>query len=170
MVPPPLPHPLPFPNCGQVFANELSRTFKFPNHSNNYPNNLDCGWVIEVPSGYVLTMSISLFGVSRYNSLQKSITQNMYLRRNAFIFSSNNCDLDHVAFYNGLDSSATYIGKICGNNRRYTLTFGANQGYVHFHTDGSVTGTGFSISFSAVGKMAFRKLLLCFLLFFPSRH
>ena len=80
----------------------------------------------------------------------------MYLRRNAFIFSSNtNCDQDYMAFYNGLDSSATYIGKICGNNRRYTLTFGANQGYVHFHTDGSVTGTGFSISFSAVGKMAF---------------
>ena len=61
------------------------------------------------------------------------------------------CNFDKLKIYDGLDASATSIGTYCGKtappNPGCTVN---NMVYMTFTSDGSVTGTGFTVDFEAV--------------------
>ena len=61
------------------------------------------------------------------------------------------CNFDKLKVYDGCDASAATIGTYCGKtapaNPDCTMN---NMVYITFTSDGSVTGTGFTVDFEAV--------------------
>ena len=63
MVPPPadsLPPELPdeAKACGKVMTGK-NGSFASPNYPGSYPENTTCGWVIQVPEGYTVTLTLN---------------------------------------------------------------------------------------------------------------
>ena len=53
-------------SCGSVFDGQLNGTISSPGYP-TYAHNQDCGWVIKVPSGFLLTLTFKPLSVeARY--------------------------------------------------------------------------------------------------------
>lgn len=67
------------------------------------------------------------------------------------IESHNTCNFDKLMIYDGLDDNAALIGIYCdetpSSNIDYTTN---NMAYIVFTSDGSVSGLGFKITYTAV--------------------
>ena len=108
-----------------------------PNHPDNYPDNLDKTEIIEVESGKILRLEFTSFAVYACG-----VT----------------CSCDFVKITDGdgttlMDNSCGY-SSIDPSHSMYFLppiiTTRSNRVEIFFHTDGSGTTTGWSLSWSAV--------------------
>ena len=113
-----------------------------PKHPNNYPDNLDKTEVIEVESGKILRLNFTSFAVHACGDI-------------------NTCSCDFVKITDG--DGTTLMDNSCGysdpsssgaSSSLYFLppiiTTRSNRVEIFFHTDGSGTKTGWSLSWSAV--------------------
>ncbi|XP_048254466.1 tolloid-like protein 2 isoform X5 [Haliotis rufescens] len=91
----------------------------------NYNNNMDCKWTISAPAGYKIKAEIIAL------SLEYEAT----------------CARDYLLFSDGSSSYDTKLGKYCTGTR--DVVSSSNAMTITFHTDGSVTGRGFSLKYMA---------------------
>lgn len=70
--------------------------------------------------------------------------------------NESNCDYDWLKIYDGNSTSATLIGKYCGTDSPGTITATNTEGAItfQFHSDGSVTESGWAANISCSGAMA----------------
>ncbi|KAF4095682.1 cubilin isoform X1 [Onychostoma macrolepis] len=112
--------------CGGTYISQ-SGTIRSPGFpDSNYPDNSNCEWYLEGPTGHYLTLT--------YTALD--------------LQSSSNCNNDYVEIreYN---ASGRLLGKHCGNSLPAPLDTGDSFAYVKFVSDGSGHAAGFSLSFEA---------------------
>ncbi|XP_075699577.1 embryonic protein UVS.2-like [Rhinoderma darwinii] len=98
------------------------------NYPSAYPNNANCVWLIRTPSNQVALKFVA-FDVE----------------------SSPNCISDYIKIYDG--PTKTYpllLDRTCGSGLIPPIIASTSQLLVEFSSDGSVTGAGFSASYSSV--------------------
>ncbi|XP_064190205.1 cubilin [Anguilla rostrata] len=98
-----------------------------PNYPNNYPQNIDCVWVLTVPNG---------------EAVQLDFEDEFYIE------PSNSCPYDYLELRNGASSDGNVIGRFCGTQRPSTQRSAGSVMMVRFRTDHSVTHRGFKAKFS----------------------
>ncbi|KAK7065275.1 hypothetical protein SK128_012047 [Halocaridina rubra] len=110
--------------CGGVFR-ELSGHINSPNSPDTYPGNLDCYWVLDLPSGYVIQLTWHTFVLE----------------------SHYNCAYDYVEIFDNssIAGNGGQMGeRYCGNTLPPVMTSSDNLMTIHFHADSSVNHDGFS--------------------------
>ncbi|KAJ1182612.1 hypothetical protein NDU88_007799 [Pleurodeles waltl] len=101
-------------------------TVKSSNNPSSYPNNINCVYLIRVPSDKI------------------------FLQFDAFdLQSSPNCASDYLTIYDGNDKEApVLLKKACGTGQLLSFTSSGNEMLLEFVTDGSITASGFKASYS----------------------
>ncbi|KAG7527098.1 cubilin [Solea senegalensis] len=98
-----------------------------PNYPQNYPQNIDCIWVIAVPNG---------------EAVQLDFEDEFYIEH------TQGCMYDYLEVRDGSTSSADLISHLCGNTKPSTQHSTGPAMLLRFRTDGSVTHKGFKAKFS----------------------
>ncbi|XP_026057290.1 cubilin-like [Carassius auratus] len=98
-----------------------------PNYPSNYPQNIDCVWIITVPNG---------------EAVQLDFEDDFYIEPHT------GCMYDYIEIRDGPTSDAGLIGRLCGNTRPSTQHSSGTTMYLRFRTDGSVTHIGFKAKYS----------------------
>ncbi|XP_075791900.1 scavenger receptor cysteine-rich domain-containing protein DMBT1-like [Pelodiscus sinensis] len=111
--------------CGGVLQHS-SGTLSSPFYPGNYPNNADCVWEIEAMNNFCITL------------LFRDIAT-----------EDGNCRYDYIEIYDGPLNTSPLIAKICyGSYLSYTSS--SNLMTVRFHSDSSVTNTGFRAEYYTI--------------------
>ncbi|TRY89102.1 hypothetical protein DNTS_004573 [Danionella cerebrum] len=98
-----------------------------PNYPSNYPQNIECVWIITVPNG---------------EAVQLDFEGDFYVEPHT------GCLLDYIEVRDGPTSDAALIDRLCGNSRPSTQHSTGTNMYIRFRTDSSVTHVGFKAKFS----------------------
>ncbi|KTF87440.1 hypothetical protein cypCar_00025640 [Cyprinus carpio] len=98
-----------------------------PNYPSNYPQNIDCVWIITVPNG---------------EAVQLDFESDFYIE------AHTGCIYDYIEVRDGPTSDAALIGRLCGNTRPSTQHSSGTTMYIRFRTDGSITHIGFKAKYS----------------------
>ncbi|CAB1340813.1 unnamed protein product [Coregonus sp. 'balchen'] len=98
-----------------------------PNYPQNYPQNVDCIWVITVPNG---------------ESVQIDFEDEFDIE------PTSNCFYDYIELLDGATSDADSMAKLCGNTRPSTQHSTGSTMYLRFRTDASITHKGFKAKYS----------------------
>ncbi|XP_019640486.1 PREDICTED: CUB and sushi domain-containing protein 1-like [Branchiostoma belcheri] len=96
-----------------------------PNYPGNYPINIDCSWTITAPSAIQLDF-LETFDIG----------------------PGTNCQYDYVQVLEGAISFSPVLGKFCGATLPPTMRTFGNVMTVQFHTDHSISSTGFKAKYS----------------------
>ncbi|XP_072181287.1 extracellular serine proteinase-like [Diadema setosum] len=113
-------------NCDSNFTSERGY-FMSPEYPFKYENNYDCSSTITTTPGTKITISFLSMDLERHTE----------------------CEYDYVEIHDGDSTAATSLGKVCGDVIPEPITSTGNAMTVHFHTDSSVTRTGFRASYTA---------------------
>uniref|UniRef100_A0A4W4F6Q8 Cubilin n=1 Tax=Electrophorus electricus TaxID=8005 RepID=A0A4W4F6Q8_ELEEL len=97
-----------------------------PNYPSNYPQNIDCVWIILVPSGESVQLDFEDF----------------------FIEPNTGCYYDYLEVRDGASSNADLVAKLCGDMRPSTQHSRGSAMYLRFRTDHSITHKGFKAKYS----------------------
>uniref|UniRef100_A0A671XF39 Cubilin n=1 Tax=Sparus aurata TaxID=8175 RepID=A0A671XF39_SPAAU len=100
-----------------------------PNYPQNYPQNIDCIWVIIVPNG---------------EAVQIDFEDEFYIE------PSTSCVHDYLELHDGSTLNAELISRLCGNTRPSTQHSTASSMLLRFRTDTSVIHKGFKAKYSIV--------------------
>ncbi|KAI1888819.1 hypothetical protein AGOR_G00172680 [Albula goreensis] len=111
--------------CGGAFT-APSGEIHSPGYPNNYPNNVDCSWVITVDAGHRVLFNFSLLEIESHSS----------------------CQWDYVAIHDGPSQASPLLAQVCGFNRPDPIISTQNTIYVRFRSDVSANHKGFSARFS----------------------
>ncbi|KAK6490308.1 cubilin [Huso huso] len=111
--------------CGGVFT-APSGEIHSPNYPNPYSVNVDCSWIINVDQGHRVLLTFNDFDIENHDS----------------------CGYDYLAVYDGPNSLAPLLGKLCGLDRPTPITSTQSTIYVRFRSDSSNNHKGFSAGFS----------------------
>lgn len=108
---------------------DLQGNFTSPGFPYNYPDNLDCTWIITATPGYYVYLHFTHFHLegSRYS-----------------------CPYDYVQIYDENNPWNPIISKRCDYHDSWCVYSNSNVLYVRFITDGSVTYSGFHASYERV--------------------
>ncbi|XP_040184665.1 embryonic protein UVS.2-like [Rana temporaria] len=115
-------------SCGSVLSNPTG-TFSTPNYPSNYPNYMDCTWVVTAPIGYQVSVNVTDFSVE-YRST---------------------CTYDYMLVFDGPKTTSPLMGRYCGKSTLPIFTSTGNTLVFQFHSDDSVQLTGFFAKY-AFGK------------------
>ena len=132
--------------AARVSVNEICRSFLFsagvvtsPNHPDKYPENLDQTQTLQVQRGKILRLEFTRFAVQSCGDV-------------------TTCPCHYVKITDG--DGTTLMDNSCGYSSRDpswdgyfqppTVTTKTNTVEIFFHTDGSGTRSGWSLSWSAV--------------------
>ncbi|XP_071787824.1 cubilin-like isoform X2 [Asterias amurensis] len=116
--------------CGGTISG-TSGVITSPSYPSNYDSNLDCMWTVRAPDGHYITFSFDTnFNV--VNSAAADCSSGDVLRVN-----------------DGRNSSAFELARACGSVAPPDFDTSSNYALVHFTTDASQVGTGFSLSFQS---------------------
>ena len=96
-----------------------------PNYPDNYPNNLEKIETIQVEQGLILSLQFTAFDIESHST----------------------CDYDHLTITDG--DGTTLMEKSCGTTLPADITSTSNIVKLVFRTDGDVTRSGWSVSWSA---------------------
>ena len=97
-----------------------------PNYPNNYPDNFGRTEKIRVEEGLVVAIEFTAFDVESHST----------------------CDYDHMTIKNG--NGTTLMEKTCGSSLPANVTSNSNIIEIYFHTDGSSSKPGWSLTWRAV--------------------
>uniref|UniRef100_A0A3Q3MXM2 Cubilin n=1 Tax=Mastacembelus armatus TaxID=205130 RepID=A0A3Q3MXM2_9TELE len=98
-----------------------------PNYPQNYPQNIDCIWVITVPNG---------------EAVQIDFEDEFYIE------PTTSCVYDYLELRDGSTTNAQLISRLCGNTRPSTQHSTGSSMLLRFRTDTSVTHKGFKAKYS----------------------
>ncbi|XP_078540816.1 embryonic protein UVS.2-like [Lissotriton helveticus] len=116
--------------CGvcSTIISDPTGTVTSTNNPSSYPNNINCVYLVRVPSDKIL------------------------LQFDAFdLQSSSNCASDYLTIYDGDNKAApVLLSKACGTGELQPFTSSGNEMLLEFVTDGSITASGFKASYSNV--------------------
>ncbi|XP_063777593.1 cubilin [Pseudophryne corroboree] len=98
-----------------------------PNYPANYPQNMDCVWVIIVPDG---------------KAVQLDFQDQFYIE------PSDSCSTSYLELRDGVDSSKRLIAKLCGNTLPVTYKSLGTAMFLRFRTDSSSPRIGFNAQYS----------------------
>ena len=65
----------------------------------------------------------------------------------------NDFSRDTLTLYDGDSEASPLLAKHCGGSIPSTYYSQTNMAFIHFQTDGSVTGTGFELEYKPSSKM-----------------
>ncbi|XP_017555843.2 cubilin [Pygocentrus nattereri] len=105
-----------------VIADKTSGVIESQNFPNNYPFNSRCSWTIQTTMGNTINYTFTAFDLES---------------------TSASCIYDYLELYNGPDTQAPLIGKFCGSTPPPANTTTSSSLHVVFHSDLSVSHTGF---------------------------
>ncbi|XP_074049030.1 cubilin [Macrotis lagotis] len=112
-------------SCGGNF-NLSYGSIKSPAYSlANYPNNMDCSYLITVRSDRVISLKFNDFDVAL----------------------STFCSQDYLSVYDGPNTSAPLLGKFCGSQLPPNIKSTNNSLFLVFKTDSFETARGWKLSF-----------------------
>ncbi|XP_070575424.1 tolloid-like protein 2 isoform X1 [Ptychodera flava] len=103
-------------DCGGTFTSS-SGTLTSPSYPFDYPNYADCYYSITVTQGYTIVLEFSLF-----------VTEATF---------------DTVEIFDGNSRYDTSLGEFSGSFINSQFTSSGRSLYIHFHSDGSTTASGF---------------------------
>uniref|UniRef100_A0A672RJ07 CUB domain-containing protein n=1 Tax=Sinocyclocheilus grahami TaxID=75366 RepID=A0A672RJ07_SINGR len=86
-----------------------------PNYPSNYPQNINCVWIITVPNG---------------EAVQLDFEGNFYIE------AHTGCMYDYIKVRDGPTSDAALMGRLCGNTHPSTQHSSGTTMYIRFRTDG----------------------------------
>ncbi|XP_047205867.1 cubilin [Girardinichthys multiradiatus] len=98
-----------------------------PNYPQNYPQNIDCIWVITVPNG---------------EAVQIDFEEEFYIEPTA------SCSFDFLELRDGSSLNSDLISRLCGSTRPSTQHSKGSSMLLRFRTDSSVTHRGFKATYS----------------------
>ncbi|KAM4534255.1 cubilin [Odontesthes bonariensis] len=98
-----------------------------PNYPQNYPQNIDCIWVITVPNG---------------EAVQIDFEDTFYIEPTA------SCIYDYLEIRDGSTSNSDLISRLCGSTKPSTQHSTDSAILLRFRTDTSVTHIGFKAKYS----------------------
>ncbi|XP_065067919.1 A disintegrin and metalloproteinase with thrombospondin motifs 6-like [Rhopilema esculentum] len=116
-------------NCGGIFTNTTGR-FSSPLFPGNYPNNMECVYIIQVPEDKKIEL--------RFDSLKIASP------------GSKECKTDFVKVMDGDCVSRLGESKFCGNDIPSKFESTTNRLCVKFFSDDSKNDQGFSASYNAI--------------------
>ncbi|KAL7057714.1 hypothetical protein AAHC03_016359 [Spirometra sp. Aus1] len=112
------------PACGGHLMTDEG-TLTSPNYPNNYPPNINCTWVIEVPVGFSVVLTFDNLKIEGYGD----------------------CQYDYVEVFDGPSASSPVLRKICGIDVPPTIQSRHNTMAVRFVTDDVYQNNGFAARF-----------------------
>ncbi|KAL5234243.1 hypothetical protein ACI65C_001653 [Semiaphis heraclei] len=115
--------------CGGNFFTQEG-FIKSPNFPNDYPNQKDCAWIINVPVTNQIELNITSF------LLEESI----------------DCRFDFVEIRNGGFPTSPLIGRYCGSKILPIISSIGNSLYIRFVSDGSRGRKGFFMQWYTTAK------------------
>ncbi|XP_069007315.1 cubilin [Embiotoca jacksoni] len=98
-----------------------------PSYPQNYPQNMDCVWVVSVPNG---------------EAVQLDFEDEFYIEH------TSSCLYDYLELRDGSTSNADVISRLCGNTRPSTQHSTGSSMLLRFRTDTSITHKGFKAKYS----------------------
>ena len=104
---------------GLLVTRSRSSGIIFSNRNGQYSSGMDCSWTLSA---------------------------NTNIRLIFFRFQTESC-CDKVRVYNGGSSSSSLLGEFNGTSLPSAITSSNNALHIRFTTDGSVTKTGFAVSY-----------------------
>ncbi|XP_068604308.1 cubilin [Brachionichthys hirsutus] len=116
--------------CGgfiELIDNDPPGYITSPNYPQNYPQNIDCVWVITVPNG---------------EAVQIDFEDEFYIE------PVSSCAYDYLELRDGSTSNAELISRLCGSNRPPTQRSTGSSMLLRFRTDTSITHQGFKAKYS----------------------
>ena len=112
-------------SCGSVVQEREGQPAS-PNYPADYPNDLDCKWVIRS---------------NDTSDRVKIMFQHFSVEYHA------GCIYDYVEVYNGAENDSRIVGKYCGQDVPQAFISSGNQLAIKLYTDAYITKSGFSISY-----------------------
>ncbi|XP_067930809.1 cubilin-like [Watersipora subatra] len=109
------------PICGEDIRNQSSGSIQSPGYPSNYPVNRTCVWTIRVPPGNNIALTFA------HLALENHV----------------NCSFDYLELRNGLRETDPIFAKYCSTTNPGHITTDGNELFVKFHSDASLTDTGF---------------------------
>ncbi|KAF6722152.1 Cubilin [Oryzias melastigma] len=98
-----------------------------PNYPENYPQNIDCIWVIKVPNG---------------EAVQIDFEKEFYIEH------TTSCLYDYLEVRDGSTLNSDLVSRLCGSTRPSTQLSTGSAMLLRFRTDASVTHIGFKAKYS----------------------
>ena len=113
-------------------------TIQSPNYPSNYPHDLDCTAVVQFAQGQRVSVEFLAFNLE----------------------SDSTCRFDWLEIRDGSDSTADLLStRLCGEQLFAPITSTGNTLYIQFHTDGSVTKSGFQLKVKIGMSRIFHKCI-----------
>lgn len=121
--------------CSQsgITVTGSSGSFSSPNYPSSYPNSVTCRWIIKVPEGYLVRLSLQSFQLE------------------TCALPSPVCSCDHLEVKDGTDGSSKQLGRYCGNDKPSPVQSSGRFMWIEFDTDLTGNEKGFLATYSAVG-------------------
>eukprot|EP00058_Branchiostoma_floridae_P026512 XP_002612003.1 hypothetical protein BRAFLDRAFT_86962 [Branchiostoma floridae] len=116
------------PDCGSSFLGGPSGEIKSPMHPLDYPDFLNCRWLINATGTEPIILSFKEFSVEAGGA---------------------GCIYDALKVYDGTDESAPLLGTYCGETNPLDVTSSGGQMFITFSSDSSYTERGFIIQYSS---------------------
>uniref|UniRef100_A0A8C3I7Z9 Cubilin n=1 Tax=Chrysemys picta bellii TaxID=8478 RepID=A0A8C3I7Z9_CHRPI len=111
--------------CGGVFQ-ASSGEIHSPNYPQPYNDNTDCAWIIQVDHGHRVLLNFTDFDIGLRQS----------------------CDYNNVAVFDGPDSEAPLLEKLCGAQHPSPITSTQNVMFIRLRSNSSNQHRGFSAHFT----------------------
>ncbi|KAF6018837.1 CUBN [Bugula neritina] len=115
------------PQCGFDVRNATIGTIASPGYPGNYPTSRTCIWTVRVAPG---------------NTIQVTAPQ-IEIEHHA------NCSYDYLEFRSGLRDNDPLIERVCSQRNHTLINSDGNELYVKFHSDASLTDSGFQLTWTA---------------------
>uniref|UniRef100_A0A4W3J1X0 CUB domain containing protein 2 n=1 Tax=Callorhinchus milii TaxID=7868 RepID=A0A4W3J1X0_CALMI len=110
--------------CGGVLTG-LSGLLSSPQYPDNYPNNAECRWVMQVSNSTVVSLVFYDFQLEK----------------------SEDCSFDYVSLFDGPSVSHRHLGHFCGGTKPPDIVSSTNQLLLVFKSDFNIGGRGFKASY-----------------------
>ncbi|XP_029444624.1 cubilin [Rhinatrema bivittatum] len=111
--------------CGGMFQ-ASSGEIHSPNYPRAYDNNTDCSWIIRVDLGHRVLLNFSDFDIEPHSA----------------------CRFDSVIVFDGENSEAPLLARLCGGDHPSAIVSSQNTMCVRLSSDSSVQHRGFSAHFT----------------------
>lgn len=114
--------------CGGVFTAD-NGNISSPSYPNPYAGERNCEYDITAPQGKVIVLAVLDLDIETHSV----------------------CEFDNLEVFDGFQAdNATSLGRFCGDTKPGVFTSSFNHLHVHFSSDASINGRGFTANYSFV--------------------
>ncbi|KAI8512244.1 CUB and sushi domain-containing protein 2 [Branchiostoma belcheri] len=143
--------PLSASSCGNLTVfNSDSGSFTSPNWPGAYPLSANCTWQINVSPGNVVMIRTTTPPTALSRAPSTLVVMPQFDDFN-LEHGGRTCIWDSLLIHDGPDISSPVIATLCGSSVDPVMTSGSSA-FVVFHSDESVTDTGFFATFTAYNE------------------